>query len=85
MFNGSVVLIWLLLAATMKNPRYFSSQLLNVGPITESAAQKLALELEAVRGVEEAMIIAEDGVAYLKVDKANLDMDALYAFSRTEE
>ena len=85
MFNGSVVLIWLLLAASMKSPRYFSSQLLNVGAINESAAQKLAQELAAIRGVEEAMIIAEDGVAYLKVDKANLDMDALYAFSRTDE
>ncbi len=85
MFNGTVTLIWLLLAATMKNPRYFSSQLLNVGPITESAAQKLAQELAAIRGVEEAMIIAEDGVAYLKVDKASLDKDALYAFAKTEE
>ncbi|VAX12522.1 Inner membrane transport protein YajR [hydrothermal vent metagenome] len=85
MFNGSITLIWLLLAASMKSPRYFSSQLLNVGTITESAAQKLAQQLATIRGVEEAMIIAEDGVAYLKVDKANLDTDALYAFSRTEE
>jgi len=84
MFNAVVTVAWLLLAASMKNPRYFSSQLLNVGELNEAAAQALAEELAAIPGVEEAMIIAEDGVAYLKVDKAKLDRDALYAFSQTE-
>ena len=84
MFNALITVVWLLLAASMKNPRYFSSQLLNVGEINEAAAQALAEELAVIPGVEEAMIIAEDGVAYLKVDKAKLDRDALYAFSQAE-
>ena len=84
-FNGLVTLLWLGLAASMKTPRFFSSQLLNVGEISETDAQTLTQKLAAIRGVEEAMIIAEDGVAYLKVDKANLDTDALYAFSRADE
>ncbi len=83
-FNGLVTLIWLGLAATMKTPRYLSSQLLNVGRLGETEAQALTQKLASVPGVEEAMIIAEDGVAYLKVDKAKLDMEALYAFSQTE-
>ena len=83
-FNALVTLSWLLLVATMKNPRYFSSQLLNVGTITQSEADRLAEELAAIPGVVEAMIIAEDGVAYLKVDKAKLDTDALYAFSQAD-
>ncbi len=84
-FNGLVTLLWLGLAASMKTPHFFSSQLLNVGEISEVDAQALTQKLAVIRGVEEAMIIAEDGVAYLKVDKAKLDRDALYAFSRADE
>jgi len=33
-FNGLVTLVWLVLAASMKTPRFFSSQLVNVGEIS---------------------------------------------------
>jgi hypothetical protein len=35
----------------------------------------------SVTGVVEAMVIAEDGTAYLKVDNSILDRQALNAFS----
>ncbi len=81
MFNAIVTIVWLLLAFTMKSPRYLSSQLLNVGEISESEAERLAEQLALVTGVEEVMIVAEEGVAYLKIDKGNLDAEALYAYS----
>jgi hypothetical protein len=40
--------------------------------------------LSQVAGVEEATVIAADGVAYLKVDKRRLDMETLRSFSITE-
>ena len=84
-FNGLITLLWLGLAAGMKTPRYLGSQLLYVGVLDEAAAGALTRELAAVPGVEEAMIIAEDGVAYLKVEKEKLDTEALFAFSRDQE
>ena len=83
-FNALSALIWLLLAYTMRQPQYFSSQLLNLGEIDHTQAQILVKELTAIEGVEEATIIADDGIAFLKVDKQKLDLEALYAYSATE-
>ncbi|HMV39802.1 MAG TPA: MFS transporter [Plasticicumulans sp.] len=76
-----VALGWLALAATMKNPRYLSSYLLNVGAMDEAAAQRLGARLTEVRGVAEAVVSGADGVAYLKIDRHALDEPALLAFS----
>jgi MFS family permease len=83
-FNALLAGFWLLLAITMHKPQYLTSQLLNVGLLDEAAASQLALKLSRITGVAEATVIAEDGVAYLKVDKQRLDHDALLAFSVTE-
>jgi len=83
-FNSALASVWLLLVVSMRKPRYLSSQLLNVGPLDETKADQLALKLSQVAGVAEVTVIAEDEVAYLKVDKQQLDQDALLAYSITE-
>jgi MFS family permease len=83
-FCGTLACAWLLFAAGMRNPRSLSSHLLNVGHITEAQAQRLATELRAIAGVAEAVVVVDDGVAYLKVDRKNLDLQALRAFSAAE-
>ncbi len=70
-------LAWLLVAWSMANPRYLSSYLLNVGDLDEVEARLLALRLGEVRGVAEAVVVAAEGVAYLKVDRHALDEIAL--------
>ena len=80
-FNALTAAVWLFLAYTMRQPQYLSSQLLNLGEIDKTQAQILVKELTAIEGVEEATIIAEDGIAFLKVDRKKLDMEALYAYS----
>ncbi|MEO6696557.1 MAG: MFS transporter, partial [Gammaproteobacteria bacterium] len=44
-------------------------------------ASELVSRLKKVPGVVEAVVIAEEGVAYLKVDSALLDEAALSEFS----
>lgn len=80
-FCAAVAAVWFLLAATMRSPRALSSQLLSVGELTEEEATRLASELATVSGVAEAVVVVEDGVAYLKVDRRQLDEQALRAFS----
>ena len=63
----------------MGNPRYLSSYLLHVGELDEAEAELLALRLGEVRGVAEAVVVAAEGVAYLKVDRQTLDEAALRA------
>jgi len=77
-------LAWLLVAWTMANPRYLSSYLLNVGDLDEVEARLLALRLGEVRGVAEAVVVAAEGVAYLKVDRNALDEIALRELAATE-
>jgi MFS family permease len=77
--------VWFFVAATMQSPRYLSSHLVRVGPVSDEQARHLVGELTRVTGVAEAVVIPEDGIAYLKVDLRALDREALRAFSVEEE
>jgi len=81
LMNVVFISIWFLLAISMKQPSYLSTQLLNVGKISEQDAAQLAMQLTNIRGVAEAVVIAKDGIAYLKVDKRALDSDSLWKYS----
>ena len=76
--------IWILLAATMKQPRYLLSYMINVGEVSDAQARQLVVDINKVEGVAEVIIIREDGVAYLKVDSKVVDIDELNKFSITE-
>ena len=76
----AVLLLWLLLAASMRQPRYLSTYLLNVGVRSENEISGLTRDLAAVTGVAEVSVIADEGVAYLKVEKHVLDDKKLLSF-----
>jgi MFS family permease len=75
------LLVWLLLAYTMKNPRYVSTYLLKIGKIAPSKVNQMVSTLVSVQGVAEAMIEPEEGIAYLKVEMHALDKEALLKYS----
>ncbi|MBI5040166.1 MAG: MFS transporter [Gammaproteobacteria bacterium] len=77
LFCAAGALLWLIVATSMRNPRYLASHLLQVGVMDAHHAQLLAQRLTGVRGVAEAVVIGDEGVAYLKVDKHALDELAL--------
>ena len=69
--TAAIALAWLLAAATMKQPSYLTTRLV---PIGEGAdADTLAARLRQVPGVAEAVVIAEEKLAYLKVDSRSFD------------
>jgi MFS family permease len=74
---AAVLLVWLLAVATMPEPRLLTTRELPVGVRTPLQAERLARRLAAIPGVHEAVVIAEQGVAYLKVDSHRLDRAAL--------
>ncbi|MEE8264444.1 MAG: MFS transporter [Gammaproteobacteria bacterium] len=77
--------VWLGVALSMPNLRHLTSHMINVGRITQAQAQQLVEQLTQVAGVAEAVVIAEDEVAYLKVDRKALDNDALREISLRKE
>lgn len=70
-------LIWLLLASGMRQPGRYASRLVSLGDVREGGVGDLVDRLRRVPGVIEAVVVADEGVAYLKVDRERLDDLAL--------
>jgi len=81
---AAVTVAWFFVAATMQSPRYLSSHLVRVGEVDQERARHLVGELTKVTGVAEAVVIPEDGIAYLKVDLHALDREALKVFAEPD-
>lgn len=79
LYCAAAALLWLTVALGMRPPRHLSSLLVNVGELSRDEALSLSRSLLLVPGVAEAVVLAEDGVAYLKVDREKLDRTALGA------
>lgn len=84
LFGAAALVLWWLAALGMRQPRYLASHLLKVGEMTAAQAARLAGELLAVRGVAEAVVCGEEGVAYLKVDSLQLDRVTLERYAVPE-
>ena len=78
-FCALAVLVWFLVAFRMQAPRQGVPHMIHVG--ARSADPLLRDQLLAIPGVEEALIVAEEGVAYLKVDKRQVDWARLQEFA----
>jgi MFS family permease len=69
--TAAIALAWLLAAATMRQPSYLTTRLVAIGEGADAAT--LAARLRQVPGVAEAVVIAEEKLAYLKVDSKSFD------------
>ena len=65
---GLLALLWLIIAAIGSKPPYLSTFMLETGKISPEQARSLTERLEASPGVAEALVLIDDGVAYLKID-----------------
>ena len=83
-FNVGLLVVWAGLAITMKKPLFHTSYLLNVGKVAETEAEQIIKDLSQVTGVVDVTVIVEDGIAYLKIDKQQVNMDELHKFAVAE-
>lgn len=68
-----LALLWLAAAATMARPSYLTTRLVRISDAQAARAEKLAASLRQMPGVAEAVVIAEEKLAYLKVDAKAFD------------
>jgi MFS family permease len=68
-----LALLWLAAAVTMARPSYLSTRLVRVSDAQAACAESLAARLRQMPGVAEAVVIAEEKLAYLKVDAKAFD------------
>jgi MFS family permease len=78
-FSALAVIMLFLVAYGMRAPRQAVPYVIHVGD--RAADPSLPETLRAIPGVEEVLIEADEGVAYLKVDKGRVDWARLDAFT----
>jgi MFS family permease len=71
--TAALAVIWLIIAAGMAQPSYLATRLLPIAENKLSDAAGLVTRLRQVPGVIEAVVIAEENLAYLKVDSKSFD------------
>ena len=72
---------WLLIAFGLREPRRLSVEQLPIGAVERDAVDALTARLLAVPGVIEAVVVAEERIAWLRVDRRLLDRSSLHALS----
>ncbi len=78
--------LWLFVARSMASPPPLGSRVIRVGErLAADAARALEDDLLRVEGVAEAVIIDDEGLAYLKVDSKRLDEEALARYVLSDE
>ena len=80
---ATLAVLWFLLTLTIKQPHYLSSLV-----VTLPEAKKVdewASILLAIRGIEEVVVLPEKQVAYLKLDKQQLDESSRHQLSQLLE
>jgi len=85
LFAALCAFLWLAAAATMTPPERVRSQVIRLSPSlwVGDTLETLGIQrqLLAIPGVRDALVVAEEGVAYLKVDSRELDSARLETFS----
>ena len=81
LFGAGAMIAWLLAALRMAEPSYLKSHLIKVGPLDAERARELQERLLDIEGVGDAVLVAGDDVAYLKIDSKRVDMSVLDEFS----
>jgi MFS family permease len=71
--TAALALVWLLAAATMAQPSYLTTRLVPIADGRAGDAEALAARLRQVPGVAEAVVVADEKLAYLKVDSKSFD------------
>ena len=74
---------WVLIAAGLREPRRLSVEKLRIGAVEHEYVDALTARLLAVPGVIEAVVVAEERIAWLRVDRRHLDRSSLRALSST--
>ena len=74
---------WVLIALGLREPRRLSVEQLAIGTVERDSVDALTARLLAVPGVVEAVVVVEERVAWLRVDRRLLDRSSLHALSST--
>ena len=67
----AIAIVWLLISVGLSQPRYLSSVIFSLPDNKQT--DEWTSQLLAIRGIEEVVVMPEQQVAYIKVDKQIID------------
>jgi MFS family permease len=73
LFSMALLALWLVAASGMRPPAAVRTKLYHLPELDEAAAVELRRSLLQIAGVREAMVVASEGMACLKVDMQGFD------------
>lgn len=68
-FSITLALLWFVIAYRMQPPRYLITQMLPI-PQQQLARDAIVTKLQLIPGIIEVTLVAEDGMAYLKMERS---------------
>lgn len=77
-FAIALLLLWLAVAATMQPPAAVRTKLYHLSEMDDLSALTLQRQLAQLQGVREAMVVAAENIACLKVDMQGFDEAAVH-------
>ena len=80
---AGLCIAWMLIAMGLREPRRLSVEQLSIGSVERESVDALTARLLAVPGVVEAVVVAEERIAWLRVDRSRFDRRSLPALSST--
>jgi MFS family permease len=73
LFAFIMFLIWFLVAFSMKTPASYKTITVSLGQVNTGRASDYATRLLGLRGVADVVVVAEEGLAYLQIDRATFE------------
>jgi MFS family permease len=75
-FAIALLLVWLVVVSGMQPPAVVRTKMYHLGEMSNAEGAQLQLRLAELKGVREAMVVAAEGMACLKVDMQGFDEQA---------
>ncbi len=76
-FAVGMLLLWLLVASTMRPPQPLATRIYHLPEMDSKAASALQQSLAQLRGVREVLVVAHEQIALLKVEMSGFDEAAV--------
>jgi len=83
-FCGSLLILWIVCAITMKAPAAVRSRMYSVHEMGADQSEELSRQLAAIPGVNEVLVLVNERVAYLKVDMQGFDEEQVIKLLKEE-
>ncbi|GHC27468.1 MFS transporter [Kushneria pakistanensis] len=83
LFAAALGSLWFLSILNMATPKHLSSEIISLKGKNIINSREYSDQLKSIEGVEDVLVVEEENVAYLKIDRDNIDRETLTRWLQT--